>query len=51
MKKIRILNINEESMKLTKNKNQKILPSSFFFNKLDYEINKKILTAGNSLEN
>ena len=48
MKKVKILNINEESMELTKNKNQKIISTSFFFNKLDSEINKKILTAGNS---
>ena len=48
MKKLRILNINEESVEFAKNKNQKIIPTSFFFNKLDSEINKKILTAGNS---
>ena len=48
MKKIRILNINEESMEIIKKKNQKIIPTSFFFNKIDSEINKKILTAGNS---
>ena len=48
MKKTKILNINGESMELSKNKNQKIIPTSFFLNKLDSEINKKILTAGNS---
>ena len=48
LKKFGIFNINEKSIEILKNKNQKIFPSSYFFNKIDNEINKKVMTAGNS---
>ena len=47
-KKLGIFNPNEKSMEIFKNKNQKIFPTSYFFNKIDSDINKKIMTAGNS---
>ena len=48
LKKLGILNMNEKSIEILKKKDQKIFSISYFFNKLDSEINKKIMTAGNS---
>ena len=48
LKKLGLFNVNEKSMEILKNKNQKINPTSYFFNKIDSEINKKVMTAGNS---
>ena len=47
-KKIGVLNVNDESLELAKLKNQKIFPTYYFLYKFDSEINKKIMTAGNS---
>ena len=48
LKNIDIFNVNEESLEIIKNQNQKLFPTTYFFNKVDSEINKKIMTAGNS---
>ena len=48
LKKLGLFNVNEKSIEILKNKNQKIFPTSYFFNKIDNEINKKVMTAGNS---
>ncbi len=48
LKNIDIFNVNEESLEIIKNQNQKLFPTTYFFNKIDYELNKKIMTAGNS---
>ena len=48
LKNIDILNINEESLEIIKNQNQKLFPTTYFFNKIEPDLNKKILTAGNS---
>ena len=47
-KKFGILNVNEKSIEIFKKKGQKIFSNSSYFNKLKPEINKKIMTAGNS---
>ena len=47
-KKFGILNVNEKSIEIFKKKGQKIISNSSYFNKLKPEINKKIMTAGNS---
>ena len=47
-KKYGIFNVNEKSLEILKNKNQITNPSSYYFNKIDTEINKKVKTAGNS---
>ena len=46
LKNIDIFNVNEESLEIIKN--QKLFPTTYFFNKIDTELNKKIMTAGNS---
>ena len=48
IKNIDIFNVDEESLEIINNQNQKIFPTSYFFNKVNSEINKKIMTAGNS---
>ena len=48
IKNIGIYNENEESLEILKNHYKKFFPTSYFFNKLDSEINNKIMTAGNS---
>ena len=48
LKNIDIFNINEESLEIIKNQNQKSFPTTYLINKIDSEFNKKILTAGNS---
>ena len=48
LKNIDIFNVDEESLEIIKNQNQKIFPTTYFFNKVESEINKKIMTAGNS---
>ena len=48
LKNIDVFNVNEESLEIIKNENQNNLPTAYFFNKIDEELNKKILTAGNS---
>ena len=48
LKNIDIFNVNEESLEIIKNQNQKLFPTTYFFNKVDSEVNKKIMTAGNS---
>ena len=42
------LNLNEDTIDIFRKKNQKLFPTSYFFNKVEHEINKKIKTAGNS---
>ena len=46
LKNFDILNVNEESLEILKNK--KLFPTTYFFNKVDTDLNKKIMTAGNS---
>ena len=48
LKNIDIFNVNEESLEIIKNQNQKLFPTTYFFDKIDTELNKKIMTAGNS---
>ena len=48
IKNLDVFNINEESLEIIKNQNQKLFPNTFFYNKMDSEVNKKIMTAGNS---
>ena len=50
LKNIDIFNVNEESLEIIKNQNQKLFPATYFLNKIDTELNKKIMTAGNSPE-
>ena len=47
-KKIGVLNVNDESIELSKIKNNQFFPTFYYLNKIDTEINKKIMTAGNS---
>ena len=48
IKNIDVFNVNEESLEIIKNQNQKLFPTTYFFNKLDSKLKKKIMTAGNS---
>ena len=47
-KKIGVLNVNDESIELSKMKNKQFFPTFYYLNKIDTDINKKIMTAGNS---
>ena len=48
LKNIDIFNVNEESLEIINNYNPNISPISYLFNKTDYQMNKKVKTAGNS---
>ena len=48
LKNIDIFSINEESLEITKNYNQIISPTTYLFNKTDYQMCKKVKTTGNS---
>ena len=48
LKNVDVFNINEESLEIIKNQNQKLFPTTYYFNKIDSDFSKKILTAGNS---
>ena len=48
LKNIDIFIVNEESLEIIKSLNQKLFPTTCFFNKIDINANKKIMTAGNS---
>ena len=47
-KKIGVLNVKDESIELSKMKNKQFFPTFYYLNKIDTDINKKIMTAGNS---
>ena len=46
LKNLDVFNVNEESLELIENQNH--FPSTYIYNKIDSEVNKKIMTAGNS---
>ena len=48
LKNIDIFSINEESLDLIKNHIPNISPTAYLFNKTDYQMSKKLKTAGNS---
>ena len=48
LKNLDVFNVNEESLEIIKNENQKLFPTTYFFKKPELEQNKKIMTAGNS---